>query len=220
MKRHHFKMQERHITFLLIALLTATLQAQDVILQTGDVLFREPAESSLSKAIDAVTQTDKATHFSHMGLVEKVGDTIFVLHADTEGGSCKISLREFIYPPSDSIPQERTVIAYRLKPDYQKAIPDAISKAKTMLGKPYNFSYVMNDSSYYCSGFVYRAFVKDSIFKLNPMTFKDPDTGKFNPSWIALYKELGMDVPESLPGCNPNGMAASEKLMLLGKVRL
>ncbi|WP_053990733.1 YiiX/YebB-like N1pC/P60 family cysteine hydrolase [Mangrovimonas sp. TPBH4] len=196
------------------------MQAQNVILQTGDVLFRESAESSLSQAIDAVTQTDKATHFSHMGLVEVVGDSIFVLHADTEGGSCKISLREFIYPPSDSLPQERTVIAYRLKPDYQKAIPDAINTAKTMLGKPYNFSYVMNDSSYYCSGFVYRAFAKDSIFKLNPMTFKDPDTGNFNPSWIAFYKELGMEVPEGQLGCNPNGMAASEKLMLLGKVRM
>lgn len=213
-------MNKTHFLFLLLGLLAVTIHAQEFTLQTGDLLFRESAESSLSKAIDAVTQTDKATHFSHMGLVEIVGDSIFVLHADTEGGSCKISLREFIYPPSDSIPQERTVIAYRLKPDYQKAIPNAITKAKSMLGKPYNFSYVMNDRSYYCSGFVYRAFSKDSIFKLNPMTFKDPDTGKFNPSWIAFYKELGMDVPEGQLGCNPNGMAASEKLMVIGRVRL
>lgn len=194
------------------------LNAQEVPLQTGDLLFRESAASSLSQAIDAVTQTDKATHFSHMGLVEKVGDSIFVLHAAPEGGSCKIALQEFIYPKEDSIYKPRKVVAYRLQARYRKAIPTAIQKAKSMLGKPYNYSYVMNDSSYYCSGFVYRAFEKDSIFKLNPMTFKNPDTGEFNQSWIEFYQDLGMEVPEGKPGCNPNGMAASDKLEKLGLV--
>lgn len=194
------------------------LKAQDVELKTGDLLFRESAKSSLSQAIDAVTQTEKATHFSHVGMVEKVGDSIFVLHAAPEGGSCKIVLEEFIYPKEDSIHKPRKVVAYRLKSIYDKAIPAAIQKAKSMLGKPYNYSYVMNDSSYYCSGFVYRAFQKDSIFKLNPMTFKNSDTGEFNQSWIDFYKDLGMEVPEGKPGCNPNGMAASDKLEKLGIV--
>ncbi|SFU56226.1 Permuted papain-like amidase enzyme, YaeF/YiiX, C92 family [Pustulibacterium marinum] len=206
--------------FLGVILASMAVQGQDIDLKSGDILFRESAESSLSKAIDAVTQTDKATHFSHVGMVEKVGDSIFVLHAEPEGGSCKITLKEFIYPKEDSIYKPRKVVAYRLKSEYQQSIPTAIEKAKGMLGKPYNYSYVMNDDSYYCSGFVYRAFEKDSIFKLNPMTFKNPNTGEFNQSWIDFYKDLGMEVPEGKLGCNPNGMAASEKLKILGEIML
>jgi len=71
------------------------------------------------------------------------------------------------------------VIAYRLKKDWQKAIPAAIQKAHSMLGKPYNFSYVLSDTAHYCSEFIYLAFAADSVFKLEPMTFKDPKTGNF-----------------------------------------
>lgn len=192
--------------------------AQDIQLQTGDIVFRESSRSTLSGAIDDVTQTDKATHFSHMGIVERKGDTIYVLHAAPENGSERISLKDFIEVTENNKKEQRRVVAYRLKPEYQSAIPAAIENAYTMLGKPYNFSYVMNDSAYYCSDFVYRSYAKDSIFVLNPMTFINPETGEFHEGWISFYKELDMEVPEGKPGCNPNGMAASDKIYVLGEV--
>ena len=183
-------------------------------LQNGDLLFRETISAKLSKAIDEVTQTDKQTHFSHIGIVVLKNDSVFVLHASPVGGTCRISLNEFSNPEGDSV----RVVVYRLKKDYRSSIPNAIEKAYSMLGKPYNFSYILSDDSHYCSEFIYRAFEADSIFKLNPMTFKNPATGEFSPTWLDYYKKQGVIIPEGQPGCNPNGMAASDKLERIGEL--
>jgi hypothetical protein len=50
------------------------------------------------------------------------------------------------------------------------------------------------------------------------MTFKDPETGKFFPTWVDYYQKMEIEIPEGLPGCNPNGLAASEKLERVGKI--
>jgi hypothetical protein len=87
-----------------------------------------------------------------------------------------------------------------------------------MLGKPYNFSYILSDTAHYCSEFVYLAFAADSVFTLEPMTFKDPATGNFPAAWAEYYQKMGLEIPEGQPGCNPNGMAASGKLKMLGEI--
>lgn len=196
------------MTYLIVNLGMNTNAQLLVKLQTGDLLFRETVSGNLSQAIDQVTQTDKQTHFSHVGLVELKDDSVFVLHASPVGGTCRVRLEEFSHPEGDSV----YMVAYRLKEQWQSAIPEAIKKAYSLLGKPYNFSYVLSDSSHYCSEFVYLAFAANSIFELDPMTFKNPETGEFSPAWEKYYKNLGIEIPEGLPGCNPNGMAASEKL--------
>jgi hypothetical protein len=184
-------------------------------LQSGDLLFREKSSENISEAIDKVTQTSGATHFSHVGLVEVTDTGVVVLHAYPEGGTCIVSLSEFLHPKGDSV----RVIAYRLKNEGQKAIPAAIRKAHSMLGKPYNFSYILSDTAHYCSEFVYLAFAADSVFKLEPMTFKDPKTGTFPAAWVEYYQKMGIEIPEGKPGCNPNGLAASEKLEKLGEIK-
>ena len=178
------------------------------------MLFQGATTENISAAIDKVTQTSGETHFSHVGLVEVSDTGIVVLHAYPEGGTCIVSLNEFLHPKGNSV----KVVAYRLKNEWQKAIPAAIKKAHQMLGKPYNFSYVLSDTTHYCSEFVYRTFAADSIFKLEPMTFKDPATGKFPVAWVDYYQKMGIEIPEGQPGCNPNGLAASEKLEPLGKI--
>ena len=196
--------------------LSASAQpALQIKLQTGDLLFREKSSENISEAIDRVTQTTAATHFSHVGLVEVTDTGVVVLHAYPVGGTCMISLNEFLHPKADSV----RVIASRLKEEGQKAIPAAIQKAHSMLGKPYNFSYVLSDTAHYCSEFIYLAFAADSVFKLEPMTFKDPKTGAFPAAWVEYYQKMGIEIPEGKPGCNPNGLAASEKLVKLGEIR-
>lgn len=183
-------------------------------LQSGDILFRGATSGRLSEAIDKVTQTSGATHFSHVGLAEVSNSGIVVLHASPDGGTCMVSLHEFLHPEGDSI----MVVAYRLKKEWQSAIPAALAKAKQMLSKPYNFSYILSDTAHYCSEFLYLAFAADSVFTLEPMTFKDPKTGNFPPAWVEYYQKMGLEIPEGLPGCNPNGLAASGKLELIGKI--
>jgi hypothetical protein len=203
------------IFLIILAGLSACTQSESQIkLQSGDLLFREKSSENISEAIDQVTQTSGATHFSHVGLVEVTDTGMVVLHAYPEGGTCIVSLNEFLHPKGDSV----RVVAYRLKDEGLKAIPAAILKAHSMLGKPYNFSYILSDTAHYCSEFVYLAFAGDSVFKLEPMTFKDPETGNFPAAWVEYYQKMGLEIPEGKPGCNPNGLAASEKLDRLGKI--
>lgn len=195
-------------------LFACTQPAPKIQLQSGDILFRGATSGQLSEAIDQVTQTSGATHFSHVGLAEVSDSGMVVLHASPDGGTCVVSLHEFLHPEGDSV----MVVAYRLKEEWQKTIPAALAKAKQMLGKPYNFSYILSDTAHYCSEFVYLAFAADSVFTLEPMTFKDPTTGNFPPAWMEYYQKMGLEIPEGQPGCNPNGLAASVKLERIGEI--
>jgi len=210
-----YKLKLVSVSIFLAGLFACTHPEPQIKLQTGDLLFREKSSENISEAIDQVTQTSGETHFSHMGLVEVTDAGIVVLHAYPEGGTCIVSLNAFLHPIGDSV----RVIAYHLKDDYQKTIPAAIEKAHSMLGKPYNFSYVLSDTAHYCSEFIYLAFAADSVFKLESMTFKDPITGSFPATWVEYYQKLGIEIPEGKPGCNPNGLAVSEKLEKLGEIK-
>lgn len=206
-------MTQKTLLSLLLILLLGCQSTPEITLENGDLLFLDRSVGNLSEAITAVTQTEKATDYSHVGLVEKTDQGTWVLHAAPENGSERIALHDFLaYAKKDS----STVIAYRIKPEIPYDASRAIQKATQLLGKPYNYSYILTDTAYYCSDFVYRAFEEDGIFTLEPMTFKNPTTGTIHPTWISHYEKMGLEIPEGLPGCNPNGMAASEKIEKLG----
>jgi len=178
-------------------------------LKNGDLLFVTAKETGLSGAINNVTQKQKNASFDHIGILQKDKKGVFVLHAAPKGGSQKQNLSNFL---KDQANDGQKVVVYRLKSQYQNAIPAAIEKANSMLGKTYNFNYILDENSYYCSDYIERAFRKDQIFKLEPMTFIDPKTGKTNEFWEEFYQQKNLKVPEGELGCNPNGLAASEKL--------
>ena len=183
--------------------------SQTLGLKNGDLLFVTAKESGLSGAINNVTQKQKNASFDHIGILQKDKKGVFVLHAAPKGGSQKQNLNEFL---KDQANDGQKVVVYRLKPQFQKNIPDAIEKANSMLGKPYNFNYILDDNSYYCSDYIERAFRKDKIFTLEPMTFIDPKTGKTNMFWEEFYAKKNLKVPEGELGCNPNGLAGSDKI--------
>jgi uncharacterized protein YycO len=208
-------MQNKILIFFLPLFLASCAQKTGIHLQNGDLLFIGNSSGGLSKAIDEVTQTNLKTNYSHIALVEKSGNDFWVLHSTPENGSERISLKKFL---ENQKKENADVDVYRIKNPNQIDFESAINKAKTMLGKPYNFTYVLSDSAYYCSDFVYHSFEKDSVFKLNPMTFKNPGKTEFNQGWIDFYGKLNMKIPEGEPGCNPNGMAASEKIEFIGRL--
>lgn len=183
--------------------------SQNLGLKNGDLLFVTAKESGLSGAINNVTQKQKNASFDHIGILQKDKMGVFVLHAAPKGGSQKQNLNEFL---KDQANDGQKVVVYRLKPQFQKNIPDAIEKANSMVGKPYNFNYILDENSYYCSDYIERAFRKDKIFTLEPMTFIDPKTGKTNMFWEEFYAKKNLKVPEGELGCNPNGLAGSDKI--------
>lgn len=185
-------------------------------LQSGDLLFVTAKNSGLSGAINNVTQKQKNASFDHMGILERTKGKLYVLHAAPKGGSQKQQLKDFL---KDQSKDGQAIVVYRLKAQFQDAIPSAIEKANSMLGKPYNFNYILDENSYYCSDYIERAFRNDHIFTLEPMTFIDPATGKTNAFWEDFYRKKGLKVPEGEPGCNPNGLAASEKLKRIKELK-
>lgn len=180
-------------------------------IRDGDLLFVTAEDYGLSSAINRVTQTELKTYYVHVAIIRVNSDTVWVFDASPEEGTRKILLEDFIDE------QKSAVYRYRLKDKYTGSIKSGWAMAEEMLGKPYNFSYVWNDTSHYCSEFIYRIFAADSVFELNPMTFIDPETGMFDDTWVAHYDSLGVPIPEGEPGCNPNGLAASDKLEFLGQ---
>ncbi len=180
-------------------------------IKDGDLLFVTEDKSNLSEAINRVTQTSLKTNYCHVAIVHVEQDSIWVLESSSKYGSRKILLENFIKE------QDSDIYRYRLKKEYAGSIKKAWNNAENMLGKPYNFSYRLNDTSYYCADFIYRLFADDSVFEMNPMTFINPQTGAIDSGWKEYYDNLGIDVPQGEPGCNPNGLAESDKLDYLGK---
>jgi hypothetical protein len=195
--------------FVILLFVLSCKNSQTSGLKNGDLLFVTAKESGLSGAINNVTQKQKNASFDHIGILQKDKTGFFVLHAAPKGGSQKQNFDEFL---KDQANDGQKVVVYRLKPEFQKIIPDAIVKANSMLGKPYNFNYILDENSYYCSDYIERSFRENHIFKLEPMTFVDPKTGKINTFWEEFYAKKNLKVPEGEPGCNPNGLAASDKI--------
>ncbi|HDS0947850.1 TPA: hypothetical protein QDZ34_002570 [Stenotrophomonas maltophilia] len=186
--------------------------AAGVEVREGDLLFVTAGHSGLSAAIDDATATQGTTSYDHVALVAHGSEGWQVLHAD-EKGSRQQTLAAFRH---DAKAKQRQIVVYRLRAPPQGAIADAVATARTLLGKPYNTRYVLNEDSYYCSDFIERAFRAHHVFALQPMNFRNPQTGQIAQHWIDLYRGMGMDVPQDQPGTNPNDMSAAPVLQRIG----
>jgi len=196
-----------------ILLMSACHSASDF--KNGDILFRGEKNGSLSTAIDEVTQTGQDHHFSHMGVVELVKGEVMVWHATPGKGVVCESIDTFcLANETDSI----VLAHFRIKSISDQSIAKALEIAHKLKGQPYDYTYILESEGYYCSEFVYNLFEQDSIFQLDPMTFIDPTSGDFHNGWIEHYRKMGLEIPEGQPGCNPNGMAASDKIKLISYI--
>ncbi|GAB5538288.1 MAG: YiiX/YebB-like N1pC/P60 family cysteine hydrolase [Salibacteraceae bacterium] len=179
-----------------------------ISLQSGDIVFVSSEANGLAGAINDVTKQQTSRDYVHMAILELTHGDTFLLHADTDRGVSRERISSFSkrYPNTD---------VYRIEKLEPSSVDKAINVAKTHLGKPYNYSYYNNDSALYCSQLVYLAFEHDSVFRLNPMTFKNPDSDSFNGFWTSYYDSLGVAIPEGVEGCNPNHMSESRRLKFI-----
>lgn len=185
-------------------------------IKPGDLVFRGALGSNLSKAINDVTQTTKSTNYTHMGICDVVDGKVTVYHSDLYKGVVKESLELFM---SSEDTARYNVDLYRIKNIESNQIENALSIAKSLIGEPYNTTYILEDKGYYCSEYIYELYKTDSIFKLEPMTFKFSETNTFHRGWIEHYKNLGIAIPEGELGCNPNGMANSNTLKFIKNIQ-
>ncbi|WP_297337925.1 YiiX/YebB-like N1pC/P60 family cysteine hydrolase [Algoriphagus sp.] len=204
-----------HFSFFLPATAQQEAPYFNLQLQTGDLIFVGAKPDQLSGAINRVTQQQENVSFDHVGILEVSESGIYILHASPKKGSVREPLDSLV---NQTLTTNKKLAVYRLSDQIQPFIPQAVLTAKSLLGKPYNWSYVLNDSTLYCSDFVERAFREAAVFQLEPMTFKDPKSGLTDSYWAEFYHKLGIEVPEGKMGCNPNGMAANTHLYKVGEL--
>ncbi len=185
-------------------------------ISTGDLVFVEARESALEKAIDDVTNTGAETHFTHVGLLSVEGEQTYIYHSSFEHGVIKERLDSFIM---NHVSEGKGLYHYK-HIDYDSIdFEQVLAMAKEALGTPYNYSYRPNAEGLYCSQFIYKLFATYNIFSLEPMSFKNAKDGTPNPNWVSYYKKLNLDIPEGELGCNPNGLAQSEKIKYYGQIK-
>ena len=194
---------------LLTLLLSVTVQAQQhdrlVTLQTGDLLFLNENSSEMEKAITVSTG-----EYTHVALVEcDSADEVWVIEAYPEKGVRRISYEQFkrehlIWFSSG------TYDFYRLTVPFDTAM--VISRAKSLLGKPYDDAFLPDNDAYYCSELIEVVF--GGLFPSKPMNWRDAD-GNLPEYWQKHFEKLGVPVPEGVPGTNPTDLSRSPFLKKL-----
>lgn len=98
----------------------------------------------------------------------------------------------------------------------RKVCRQAVRRARGFIGEPYDFLYIPDNGSHYCSELVYDAFMIDGkpLFRAHPMNFKAAD-GTFPQYWLDLFDGNASAIPQGLPGTNPNDMSRDPSLQLL-----
>lgn len=211
------------MTFLIGCMLLGSDAVFSIELKNGDLLFREPCSGSdVSSAIQRVTQSADHYNFTHVGIVYRPvnEDRIYVIEA-TSPTVRVVTLEEYLYPNPQKGCKPISVVG-RLRAPYQPCIPDAIQEALQLVGKEYDYGYVLDNDKYYCSELIYEIFLKANggvpVFKLNTMTFKQADSTETDINWIRYFSEKGLEIPEGKPGINPGAMSRSDVLDLLGRL--
>jgi hypothetical protein len=197
-------------------------------LEVGDLLFQDLDSSPLCDAIELVTPGYNGANFSHIGIVVEIGD-LFCLNPEynqiTDGAKANIRVLEslpggvsttrldsFLMRSSDNNNNPKVIVGRLIE---KNTIPEAIQFCKKQIGIDYDKEFILDNSQYYCSELIYEAFLKDSIFKLQPMTFLHPETKDTLETWKNYYSNLGVEIPQNKLGINPGIMSLSEKIEII-----
>ena len=180
--------------------------------RVGDLIFRDSDCGPLCDAIEKVTAGFKGANLSHVGIVAEEANGRTVVLEAVSSGVVATDLQEFLYKSSDIYSPPKVMVG-RLKKSYRHLIPAAIKEAEALKGKPYDKGFIIDNDVYYCSELIYEIFRRANsgrpVFKLEPMTFKDPQTGETLAVWQEYFEKLGIEIPEGEPGINPGGISRS-----------
>ena len=187
------------IIFFATAAFLAGCGNQNPEFNNGDLLFEVGQGSRMADAIVDATARHEASGFSHVAILERIGDENFVIEATSKGGVRRITLDEYLHEASHDDKGRPLVAVYRLR----DGSPAGAG------GGPYDFAFLPDNDAYYCSELVYESYLDDNgehIFTARPMTFKRRD-GSYAPFWIELFDSLRMEIPEGVAGTNPEDMS-------------
>ena len=187
-------------------------------LQNGDLVFvglsfgYDAETGSVDEAIASATGEKGALNLIHVAIAEVKADSIWIIDATIAHGVDRHPLDTFLRDftlPDGSYPD---FIVKRVKAVDADA---AVERAKSFCGRAYDVRFLPDNEDLYCSELVQRCYLDaagEPVFESEPMNFKAPD-GSMPPYWEWLFEQLGMEVPQGLPGTNPQKMSKAACLM-------
>lgn len=194
-------------------------------LKNGDLIFQEScSEDHVGNAIKNVTESTDSYQFTHVGIVyiPTNDNNVYIIEA-TKPLVRIVSLLDYLQPQEKENCIPRSIVG-RLDQKYQSCIASAIEEGLKLIGKEYDYGFVLNNDKYYCSEFIYEILRKANngtpIFELNIMTFKNKKSGKTDQNWIDYFKSKKLAIPEGELGINPGAMSRSDVIKILGEIKV
>lgn len=190
------------LTSLLLALVAATAVAGNFdAVHEGDLAF---VINPQGNAITSVTQAIESLPIDHVAIMHRIGGDngpLYALEAIPKGGVCLTPVDTFLCANGIG-----NVIIGRVD-DLDAS--RSVRKALSYVGLPYDFNYMPDDSSIYCSELVQKSYVNNAgtpVFNTIPMSFHD-QSGHILDYWQLHYAKQGLEVPEGAPGTNPGQLS-------------
>ena len=180
-------------------------------LRPGDLLFQAGKTSEMTGAITAATGKERQLNYSHVGIAVRSHGVDSVLEATSDGGVWVTALGDFL-ARSARIDGRPAVTVMRLRDT--TGVTAAVARARTYLGQPYDYSFRPDNGKMYCSELVWESYLAPDgsrRFPARPMNFLAAD-GSLPRFWAELFAGLGEEIPQDIPGTNPNDMARDPQL--------
>lgn len=166
--------------------------------QRGDLIFEIATDNEMSSAISEATAQTDSIKFTHVGIIDidSIGNVV-VIEATGKYG--------VVITPLDSFMHKAKAGAVVKRLNIQYPIDKTILRAKSYLGRGYDWWYMPDNEEIYCSELVEKSYLMADgtpIFSTIPMNFRDAE-GNMPQFWTDLFKQLGAPIPEGAPGTNP-----------------
>ncbi len=206
------------IVFFLLALAGCTGREQSSP-RSGDLVFvgipmdYSLEEGSMSEAISAATSDSTELDLIHVAILEVSEDTTWIIDATIKHGVDRHPLDTFLL---DFTLKDGSLPVFKImRPKVGKAEAKSfVDNARKYLGQPYDVHFLPDNGAMYCSELVYNSYVSEDgthLFSEAPMNFLDSE-GNMPQYWTQLFALLGQDVPQGVPGTNPQKMATEKAL--------
>ena len=179
-------------------------------------MFQVGETSEMTGAITAATGKERQLNYSHVGIAVRSRGVDSVLEATSDGGVWVTALGDFL-ARSARIDGRPAVTVMRLRDT--TGVAAAIERARKFIGQPYDYSFRPDNGKMYCSELVWASYLAPDgsrLFTARPMNFRAAD-GTMPQFWTELFAKAGEEIPEGVPGTNPNDMARESILECAGR---
>ena len=205
-------------TTIMLTLAGCTSDKQDSP-RSGDLVFvgipmnYSLQQGSMSEAISAATSDSTGLNLIHVAILEVKGDSTWIIDATIKHGVDRHPLDTFI---RDFTLRDGSLPTFKImRPETSAAEAEQfVQNAKKYLGQPYDVSFLPDNGAMYCSELVYNSYLTPDgkhLFSEAPMNFLDKN-GNIPLYWTQLFERIGQQVPQGIPGTNPQKMAAEKTL--------